>query len=308
MANPDRCVFHHPAFIWLGDVAFRPGRPDGVPSMIMMLGATIAAVPLDALQAELDIDAASHDGRLIAMIGRALDFVGELRPGDPLPAEIRYGGASWQPDPVHAHLARSRLHLQLTNPDGDWHLAPIAAVLVAAAATGLLRRVRAALTPGQGAVLEDAVQAMAFIESLRDRLLDRAAAIQARVSLLVQTVPHAAVAELVGRVRHLTTLAVAVLHARCADAARYGTDVPALLAAIEPATAQIAAHRDWLFCTLRAWEPLLQDWDAAGPGWHDGTTPLLAQSYRFLALRYMPRQEWLAQCRAPDSRARTMVW
>ena len=50
---------------------------------------------------------------MLGLIAQSLDFVTLLRLGDPLPAEVLSGAASWEPDPLHLQLANARLQWQL---------------------------------------------------------------------------------------------------------------------------------------------------------------------------------------------------
>ena len=43
----------------------------------------------------------------------------------------------------------------------------------------------------------------------------------------------------------------------------------------------IRANRDWLYRSQRAWQPTLDEWDAAGAEYDDGTRGLLSRTYGF---------------------------
>ena len=73
----------------------------------------------------------------------------------------------------------------------------------------------------------------------------------------------------------------------------------------------IRLHRDWLYGSLRAWEGLLTAWESGGLTWSQDTWALLRRTYRFLAPRFMPRQEWqssLGAYRADAAPRVPMVW
>ena len=80
---------------------FRRAEADDTPVMVMSLGERTAAVPLRALQRELGIADDSPDGRMLGLIAQSLDFVAGLQIGDPLPAEVLDGRASWTPGATH---------------------------------------------------------------------------------------------------------------------------------------------------------------------------------------------------------------
>ena len=56
----------------------------------------------------------------------------------------------------------------------------------------------------------------------------------------------------------------------------------------------IRSSRDWLYRLSRAWEPILQDWEEAAGLPEAELWQLIERTYRFLAPRYMPVQEWQA--------------
>ena len=314
-AAPDRCTFDHPLFSRLDEVVFRPAEADSTPSLVMPLGRSIAALPLRSLQAELGIDSASPDGRMLALVARALDFVAELRLGDLLPVEVLDGAASWQPSALHQQLAVFRLKLQLISQLGmddpvDWGRAEPRAVLAAAAEPGMRLRLQAAYIevtarlglPDAAVVarlVEDAAHELGFVEALRDRLLRRMLRLMERVRhLATGLAQNLAGLELLSRVTRLTGIAIGRISARFAELDGQTEIVLDTLRLLETRRVLIRQHRDWLYCSLRGWEPILAAWEAAAFDWSDGTWPLLGRTYRFLAPRFMPMQEWQSTIRA----------
>ncbi|MEJ1976238.1 MAG: hypothetical protein WDN49_09160 [Acetobacteraceae bacterium] len=102
----------HKAFDSLGEIRFRRSPTDGTPIVTVNLGEREASIPLDSLRREFAIADNSADGRMLDLIGTALDFVTSLQPGDKLPTEIRTGEASWRPGANHLRVATARLHLR----------------------------------------------------------------------------------------------------------------------------------------------------------------------------------------------------
>lgn len=328
LAASNRCTLEHPLFSRLGDVVFRPAEADGTPSLVMPLGRSTAVLPLRSLQAELGIDDASTDGQMLARIARSLDFVAALRLGDPLPVEVLDGAASWQPSPLHQQLAASRLKLQLISQLGvdtsvDWARSEPQAVLAAAAEPAMRPGLQAAYIeaaarlgipdPAAAAQLaEEAAHEMSFIEALRDWLLRRVLRLTGRLRRLAGGfAQNLSGLELLSRVTRLTSIALGRINARFADVDGQTEVVLDALRALDAWRALIRQHRDWLYCSLRGWEPILAAWDAATLDGSDGTWALLGRTYRFLAPRFMPMQQWQA---APRSKPHDgdfgprMVW
>ena len=220
VAAHDRCVLRHPVFTRFGDVLFRPAQADAAPVMIFPLGGSVAAITLQSLQQEFGIEASSPDGRMLALVVQALDFVAEMRPGDIFPLEVFGAGTSWQPSALHQRVAEERLRLRLVDtfscaPCPAWTLEDPQAVRQAAAEPGMDERLQSAALeaaavldlPNATAVarlLAMAAHEMGFIEALRDRLLRRVGLMLARVDTLGASVGHnLGATELLSRVRRL---------------------------------------------------------------------------------------------------------
>jgi histidinol dehydrogenase len=56
----------------------------------------------------------------------------------------------------------------------------------------------------------------------------------------------------------------------------------------------IRSSRDGLYRLSRAWEPILQGWEASNELSGPALWQLIDRTYHFLAPRYMPVQEWQA--------------
>src|ERR1700733_9673494 len=120
---PERCLLEHQAFDALGAISFRRSPTDGTPIMAVSLGEREASIPLESLRREFAIADNSADGRMLDLIGTALDFVSSLHPGNKLPSEVLTSEASWQPRADDLRLVTARLYLRFTiwmTPDSPW--------------------------------------------------------------------------------------------------------------------------------------------------------------------------------------------
>ena len=310
----------------LGELSFRLAEADRAPVLIRSLGAATAALPLRLLQIELGISDASADGEMFALIVKALDFVTELRLGDCLPIEVLCGDASWQPDPVHLELARARLNLQLVmlldSDAGGWSAADAVQVLAATTAAGMKCRLHNATTKlaklldlpdadAAAALIEEVAYELSFVEALRDRLLNKVQNLFDRVTDLSLLRPnHPSGLELISRVRRLSAIALNILRSRFDDIEGHTGDTLALFKEIATRRVVIQVQRDWLYNSLRAWENTLGEWKSVDARWGESTWPLLGRTYRFLAPRFMPMQDWLLVRGAPrpDAGQKRIVW
>jgi hypothetical protein len=264
----------HAVFRSLHPVLFRRAE-DGTAAMVVSLGAEEAVLPLRAVRREFGIAEDSEDGRMLALVEQALDYVAGLKPGEALPPEV-LGGSGFEPTREQQ----------------------LRAVL----------RVREALGAGVSArAVAVAVEELAAVESLRATLIERVAAFRLRTDALARA--HRGESQ-----RALSAAQVARL-ARVADArlgerfnALDEVDTGALLRTPGAVLPAMQAGREVLHRNRLAWTPTLDAWDRS---WADDW-PLVERTYRFLAPRYMSTTEWRERFvdmhAAHDRAAPQMIW
>ena len=325
----DVCELQHRLFHTLTDVVFRRAEGDNTPVIVMSLGDRIAAVPLRALQRELGIAEDSPDGRMLRLIAQSLDYVAGLQIGDPLPTEVLDGRASWAPGASHRAVAGAKLRMQLTawlRPEAAGAVMPdIGSVRRFDEDPAMRQQVNAAMEQaardlglsGRGEVvrlLETLAEELSFIEALREGLLNRARSMAARVERFSRTGRvNNKRAEMLTQVRRLSAVALEQIDKRFVAIDAHSQEVMTALRNVDSERSLIRTSRDWLYRLSRAWEPILQDWEESGALPDDELWRLLERTYRFLAPRHMPVQEWQAlahgQYRAPLKPSGTvMTW
>lgn len=319
---PERLQFEHKVFSVMGEVAFRRSSTDGVTMLAVQIGDREATIPLKSLGRELAIGDDTPDGRMFALIGTSLDFVTRLQPGDKLPLEVRTGEASWRPGAGHRAIAGDRLRRQfidtvkaLTPSDPDGVTATDELALhqgVLAAAVQVAPELGVADPADVVAMIDDLAQELAYIEALRDRLLgrvERAGRCCAMLSRNGRT--SAGTTETVRQVVRLMSIAYRQLRGRFEDVDAQTGEIIGVLRNLDSQRRFIRFNRDWLYRSQRAWEPLLTQWDKAPKTIDDQTATLFAQTYQFLAPRFMPTTEWQIAGRQKRSRvpaAGRMTW
>ncbi len=303
---PEHCVLAHRIFTALGEVSFRRAETDGAPVMAITLGEREATVPLRSLQREFAIAEDSPDGRMLALVTEALDHVSCIQLGDRFPSEVLTGEASWEPQPQHRQQAARRLQMHLLAwlyPGANRRLAnldddPVLRQQVQQAFSEAATRLGLA-GPAEVVALVEALSAeLAYIEALRENLLDRVCALAARVQRI--EVGHRGDQrrmEQVTQVKRLTAIAQAKIAGRFADVDAQTAEILVALSNIESHNAFIRSNRDLLYRSQRAWQPLLDDWLAAGEASVEKLWALIGRSYQFLAPRFMPVTEWQAASR-----------
>ena len=304
---PDRCELQHEAFNNLGEIHFRRSSTDGLPMMALRLGEREAEFPLEALWREYAIGKDTADGRMLGLIGSALDYVSSLQPGDRLPSEIRTGEASWKPSPDHVRLATSRLRLgvcQWLLPGGPWAKTPRdEANLARLADDPALREDFAAVAMQAAALLglpdgadvtrrvEELARELSYIEALRERLLARAAALRRLLGSMLRNRNRSVVAyDTLTQVHRLMLIAIRQIFSRFQEVDAHTSDIESLLRDTEAQRNFIRSYRDWLYRNQRAWEPILDRWSHVKDT--GDIVPLLTETYHFLAVRFMPATAW----------------
>jgi hypothetical protein len=325
--QPTTCVLAHRGFALLGVPLFRRAETDNTPVMAVTLGERLVTLPLRSLQREFGIEDATPDGKMLGLIAEALEFVSVLRIGDPLPLEVCTGEASWEPDASHLALASARLRMQLVSwvnagTTGDQPEMNAETLLRVVDDPVVRRQVQDALDHAATALgldsqeavvqlLEDLAQELAFVESLRERLLCRVQAVAQKIERMVQTWRgDSSQMETLTQVRRLTGIALREFERRFEQLDAQTGEVMATLRNASSQRAFIRANRDWLYRSQRAWQPVLDDWDDAAGEFDEGSRALLGRTYRFLAPRYMPVTEWLSPTRLERKKAplRQMAW
>ena len=324
---PGRCELQHKVFSTLGDVRFRRSSTDGVPMMALTLGDREAHVPLDSLRREFCIDKDSADGRMLDLIGSALDFVSSLQPGDQLPPEVRTGEASWQPSPNHIRRAATRLRLDLVTwmtPASRWSKADRdeLTLLRLADDPALRAEVNAVSIPVAGQLglkdgadvirlLEELSQEMAYIEALRERLLGRVAGLCRRVGRLIRDRQRPIGSfDTLSQVHRLASVALKQIVSRFEDVDAQTGEIASLLRNVDNQRSFIRTNRDWLYRTQRAWEPVLDRWNRAADLPPEEMGAMFTATYQFLAQRCMPATAWHRprQQRRSGTASLSMAW
>ena len=315
---PDTCALEH-RFFRVMQGLFRRSESDGAPVMVIDLGARDATVPIASLRTEFELGDDTADGRMLALVASALDYVSVLRIGDKLPREVLDGGASWEPEERHRAVAQARLRrglvMWLEGEAANKANPTMEAMQRLESDQGLRERVTRALgeaartleLPGATdvlALIEALGEELSYIEALRERLLRPVQELVRRFARLGDTqrgdVDHMAT---LMQVRRLGEVGLRQIALRFDEIDAQTGEVLSVLRNADRQREFIRKNRDWLYCTLRGWEPVLRDWaQGEDPGAELSLRAVIGRTYQFLAPRYMPVQEWHAK--VIDSAAR----
>ena len=301
-------AFEHKLFSSMENLYFRLSvqNPDQ-PVMMVTFSENEVALPFDGIRKEFSIEEGSADDHMLKLVAEGLNFVVLLRPGDPIPAELRTGAPSAAISADHRQIAFQRLTMQLaTWVSGDESLITDREQLAQIAEDPETKKrinnalgeaaVQLGLQPGEKdkvlGLIERLADDLAAVEALRDRfVLIRAMAekIQAlRRAMKSQQI----VMELVDPVARLMTTAMKIFGGDFEQIDAQTGEIIALLKNIDSQVRFIREQRNDLHRRLLAWDEMFEAWDRAKVEDSEANVRLLRETYRFLAPRFMTVDEW----------------
>jgi len=287
---------------------FRISEHTGEPVLILDLGEGEVVLPLPGIRREFEILSDSPDGLMMSLIAEGLRYVKALRPGDLVPKEILTGEASWEAEPRHARTAYQRLTMQLvswltgdevtfTDPNQLLQIAENArmkemvnnAFGEAAEAIGIGRQRKEEVVE----LIESLAREHAYIEALREQfrsIVKMADTIDGVKSTF--STEHAML-EIVMPVVRLIRIAVQEFGEIFKEFDEQNKEILSMLTNIDWQIRCIKKTRDNLYRRLLAWDDILEAWRMAEVRQSSPNERLLRETYRFLAPRFMPVDEWV---------------
>lgn len=321
--NPPTCELQGKLFHSFPDMVFRHAEGDHAAVLSFRLGDKEATLPLARIGKEFGVLPGTPDAAMIERIISALDFVPCLRLGDPLPAEVVSGDASWTPDKEFKLLAEARLRMQLIawlTPESE-QVEASGQTLLALAEDPAIRAqahdamARAARELGLGsphdvvALMADLAEELSYLEHLRARFLQRLDLMADKIAIAARSVRAGMGGfETISQVRKLLLVAQRQIQSRFDDLDAQTGEIISALQNLDQQRAFIRAGRDWLYRSYRGFEVHLDRADGLEAGEAD-LSGFLGPLYHFLAPRFMPATEWLRYQR-PDAKnsSRSMAW
>ena len=321
---PCLCEFEHPGFAAFGPVQFRLTNGDGLAALIIAVDGNDVVVPLHTIGPLFALAPDSPDARMLHLVEKSLKFVSCLRLGDRLPSEVLTGEASWHPSAYNHQVAAARLQMQLVNWIGSRSDAAITPQMLMASVEDPSIRTLMQEAMGKAArelsiegggpavarLIEELAGELAFIEALRERLLEP---IRAMVKRLGKAGTDAAMSgsrrETLLQVTRLAIAALTRVTGRFEQVDAQTSEIVPVLRHLDRQRSFLRPHRDWLYSMLLEWTPLLQAWAALPAGAADeGTWKVVEESYRFLAPRYMAVQAWQNTMAGAERERAAFVW
>jgi hypothetical protein len=326
-AIPEVVEFSNAFFKPFSNPHFRMSDPtDEKPVFSGQLGEQVIALPLKGIARELGIAEDSNDGLMLDVVGRALRYVTMLQIGDPMPAEMLTGDASWEPEACHRDFSRQRVTMQLvswlsghetliTDPVelqqlfDDPNTKKKIDDAFAAAATELGVQDKEQVTKK----VEELAEELSYIEALRVRYKEICGL---RDKLLAFRHQFRNQANMIAEIDPIVRLFEVPVKKLAVDFNPVDKQTGEILAVLKDLDAQreyIREQRDELHCRLMAWNATLRDWENVNPGDEPyGMTDKLRDLFRFLAPRFMPVYDWILvrseEDMAEDKVSSAMTW
>lgn len=302
---PTVVAFKHPFFAAVGDAQFRMSDHTRAPALMIKFGAGDAALSFGGIRRELKLAEDSPDVGMLEAVAAALQFVSVLRIGDPLPAEVLSGEASWEIEQRHRDLALARLTMQLvtwssgdetaiTDADALSQVAddPATQAKAEKAVADVAERLSVEAEEVK-ATLRMLAEELAFIEALREKFAG-VLAMQGKMDVLRRKYSNErSVADIADAVRRLMTVAVKRLTNLFEQIDAQTGEIMGMLKNPKAQEGYIRGKRDELYCRMVAWRDILAKWDKCDGKPSEGNVALLRETYRFLAPRFMPAQQWV---------------
>lgn len=305
-ALPDTVALEHVFFRKVDDLYFRLEQNTNQPLAVVTLGDEKLSLPLSGIMREFHIDPNSPDGVMLSLLSKGLKFVKGLRIGDPVPREVTDGEASWTPKEKHRQIAYHRLAMQVLGwLSGDEHVISNPDELLQVAGDPTFRKrvndafgeaARALGLPSKEEVtvkIQDLSTELAYIEALRDEFhaMQR---MQRKTEVLRRLYrdEHSQL-ETANSLIRLVVLAVKEFEEKFETVDAQTGEIMSALKNLDTVKSYLRQHRNDIRVRMVAWDDLIAKWQdhpmkPGGP-----TEDLMRETYRFLAPRFMPVDEWV---------------
>lgn len=304
---PDVVEFKHPFFSAVDGIYFRipEGSEDAV--MVTPLDTGSVELRLNSIAKELKLADESDDGHMLETVANALHFVQGIKEGDNIPTELKTGAASWEVTDRDRAIAQGRLSMQLvTWMSGDEEVVTDMEQLAMVSEDPTMKAKiseafgEAAEKLGLGRdnseqvidIVESLGEELAYIEALRKQLR-RISVVETRIEELGEIYrSERGTLETVTSVSRLCGVAMKGFRDDFEDVDAQTGEIMAVLKNIGAQVKYIRTNRDALYKRFWAWKEIVEKWETQPAKRSRPSEDLLQETYRFLAQRFLPQNEW----------------
>lgn len=324
---PKTIELKHGFFTAIESPYFRTLEDTGKPVMIMMLEEQgEVSLPLGGIRRELQLEADDPDAEMLNIIKRGLEYVQELRIGDPVPSELTTGQASWEVTDEHRKVAHNRITMQLVSwMSGEETLitdpSELAQVVDDPKTKAMINDAFSATAKALGlpederekviSLIANLAEELAYIEALRDKFHEILSINKKVLELDQKYKAEQSVRDDILAIRRLFKIAVDGFRDTFDQLDAQTGEIISALVNIARVTKFIRQNRDDLHRRLWAWDPVIHRWSDIPAQRSTKAEKGLGDLYHFLAQRFLPRNEWELYSHALDKtkkRSTEVIW
>ena len=325
IAVPDTVTFKNPFFTFTDGVTFERRDGDEDPVMVVPMSEQSISMHFPGVIRELRLKREDHDFIMLDTVAKSLDYVCALRMGDPIPSEIVNGQASWRILDKHRVTARQRLTMQLVSwLSGSEELVTDPAELTAAMNNPEIKQkvddAFASVAEALGyradqkeevvSLVETFADELAYIEALRE-VFNEVRAIKATVKDLIDASKFDETSR--DSAQSVYRLLQKAVQSYAQEFLQIDAQTGEIIAVLKNAKSQILfirKVRDELACRLLAWQDLEKKWRTLDRKNRRRIEEVTMETYRFLALRFLPAVNWKLVTQSLDENANNSesVW
>lgn len=301
-------AFQHKVFS-IKDAVFKLSSTEE-PLFHVNLGDLKCGISVPSMRNEFGIQPDSDDGKLLALIEKALRFAKEIRPGDSIPKEILDGTCSWSVQDRHRKIAHNRMTVQLASwlSGGQADINDAAQLDKIASDPETKQRVQKAFAEAAEKIglgreraaevidrFETLARELAYIEALRERF-QHVRLIMVKLSEMGQLYKtERAITEELVRVQMLMRNPDAEFQNDFGLVDAHTSEILTMLKKLDMQIAFIRANRDDLHYKLMKWDDLIGKWEGVKMERSEALENLMRATYRFVAQHYPVRSNWQLQ-------------
>lgn len=324
-AVPETVAFKNPFFTFTDGITFERRDGDQDPVMVVPMSDQSISMHFPGVIRELQLKREDPDFIMLEIVSKSLDYVCALRMGDPIPSEIVNGRASWRIMEKHRVTARQRLTMQLVSwLSGSEELVTDPAELTAAMENPELKQkvddAFASVAEALGykaeqkeevvSLVETFAEELAYIEALRE-VFNEVRAIKATVKDLIDASKFDETSR--DSAQSVYRLLQQAVQSYAQEFLQIDAQTGEIIAVLKNAKSQILfirKVRDELARRLLAWEDLEKKWRTLDRKNRRRIEEVTMETYRFLALRFLPAVNWKLVTQSLDEKANNSesVW
>lgn len=289
--------------------------PEEKPVLCANLGDQEVLLTINGIIRELELEEGDPLRLMLETIGKSLQFVTGLRPGDEIPAEVRTGEASWEAGADHLDTARQRLTMQLVtwvsgretminDPVELQQLFddPSTKQKISDAFKQAAERLGVEGQEEVANMVEGFAEELSYVEALRERYMQIRDLFQKMGMLRKNYHDQNSIIDEIDPVIRLMKQPVAEFQTTFDLIDAQTGEIMTVLSKLDVQRDYVRGLRNELYVRFEAWRDIIDQWDGVDPLYPQDFNIAngLRDLYQFLAQRYMAADEWVLMAALSD--------